>query len=526
MDVKTAFLNGILKEEVYVGQPPGFVSKQYPDHVYALDKALYGLKQAPRAWYDVLSKFLVDSGFQKGSIDTTLFIKKKGGTLCVGRPRSRIAWSNFTLNLIVAVRAVRAQVLWMRTQLTDYGFSSTKVRFTCVSKSAIAISCNPVQHTRTKHIDVRAVVRLPDPKLKTLGERGIECIFIGYAEHSKAFRFYVIEPNDSVSINTIIELRDAIFNENRFSSVPRPSLMKPNGTEDIGGSVVPKEVDGTIEKFKGRLVIQDFKQKSRIDYFDTYAPVAPKQWHQKFDEVVLSNGYLLNQADKCVYSKFDESGKGVIICLYVDDMLIFGIDQVLVHPSRFSIKDMGEADVILGIRIKHESNGIAISQSHYIEKVLKKFNHFDCTLVSTPIDTSEKLMPNNGQAISQLEKTEQASKKQTCITGLIKESEFVALKAASKEAKWLKNFLLEISLWVKPIAPISIRCDSAATLTKAYSQMYNGKSRHLGVRHSMICELITNRVVSIEFVRSQQNLADHLTNGLARDLVTKSAEGM
>nr|GEW84686.1 retrovirus-related Pol polyprotein from transposon TNT 1-94 [Tanacetum cinerariifolium] len=78
MDVKTAFLNLILKEEVYVGQPPGFVSKQYPDHVYALDKALYGLKQAPRAWYDVISKFLIDSGFQKGSIDTTLFIKNKG----------------------------------------------------------------------------------------------------------------------------------------------------------------------------------------------------------------------------------------------------------------------------------------------------------------------------------------------------------------------------------------------------------------------------------------------------------------
>ncbi|GJY49927.1 retrovirus-related pol polyprotein from transposon TNT 1-94 [Tanacetum coccineum] len=78
MDVKMAFLNGILKEEVYVGQPLGFVSKQYPDHVYALDKALYGLKQAPRAWYDVLLKFLIDSGFQKGLIDTTLFIKKKG----------------------------------------------------------------------------------------------------------------------------------------------------------------------------------------------------------------------------------------------------------------------------------------------------------------------------------------------------------------------------------------------------------------------------------------------------------------
>nr|GEY91826.1 copia protein [Tanacetum cinerariifolium] len=74
---ETAFLNGILKEEVYFGQPLGFVSKQYPDHVYALDKALYGLKQAPWAWYDVLSQFLIDSGFQKGSIDTTMFIKKK-----------------------------------------------------------------------------------------------------------------------------------------------------------------------------------------------------------------------------------------------------------------------------------------------------------------------------------------------------------------------------------------------------------------------------------------------------------------
>nr|GEY24345.1 hypothetical protein [Tanacetum cinerariifolium] len=78
MDVKTMFLNGILKEEVYVGQPPGFVSKQYPDHVYALDKDLYGLKQAPRARYDVLLQFLIESGFQKGSTDTTLFIKKKG----------------------------------------------------------------------------------------------------------------------------------------------------------------------------------------------------------------------------------------------------------------------------------------------------------------------------------------------------------------------------------------------------------------------------------------------------------------
>nr|GFA94636.1 retrovirus-related Pol polyprotein from transposon TNT 1-94 [Tanacetum cinerariifolium] len=84
MDVKTAFLNGILKEEVYVGQPQGFVSKQYPDHVYALDKALYGLKQAPRAWYNVLSQFLIDIGFQK--VPTPMVEQAKLKLDLVGKP--------------------------------------------------------------------------------------------------------------------------------------------------------------------------------------------------------------------------------------------------------------------------------------------------------------------------------------------------------------------------------------------------------------------------------------------------------
>ncbi|GJU34366.1 hypothetical protein Tco_1182720 [Tanacetum coccineum] len=119
-----------------------------------------------------------------------------------------------------------------------------------------------------------------------------------------------------------------------------------------------------------------------------------------------------------------------------------------------------------------------------------------------------------------------ASKKQTCITGSTIKSEFVALAAAGKETEWLRNLIHKISIWPKQIAPISIRCDSAATLAKAYSQMYNGKSRHLCVRHSMIRELIRNCVISIKFVQSQHNLADHLTKGLARDLVIKSMIGM
>ncbi|GJU94675.1 retrovirus-related pol polyprotein from transposon TNT 1-94 [Tanacetum coccineum] len=78
MDVKTTFLNGILREEVYVSQPDGFVDQDNPNHVYKLKKALYGLKQAPRAWYDLLSKFLLSYKFSKGTVDPTLFIRRQG----------------------------------------------------------------------------------------------------------------------------------------------------------------------------------------------------------------------------------------------------------------------------------------------------------------------------------------------------------------------------------------------------------------------------------------------------------------
>ncbi|GJV87981.1 retrovirus-related pol polyprotein from transposon TNT 1-94 [Tanacetum coccineum] len=78
MDVKTAFLNGILREEVYVNQPDGFVYSENPNHVYKLKKALYGLKQAPRAWYDLLSSFLLSHKFSKGTFDPTLFIRREG----------------------------------------------------------------------------------------------------------------------------------------------------------------------------------------------------------------------------------------------------------------------------------------------------------------------------------------------------------------------------------------------------------------------------------------------------------------
>jgi hypothetical protein len=75
MDMKSTFLNGPIKEEVYVERPPCFEDSEYPNHVCKLSKALYGLQQAPRAWYECLRDFLITNGFKVGKVDPTLFTK-------------------------------------------------------------------------------------------------------------------------------------------------------------------------------------------------------------------------------------------------------------------------------------------------------------------------------------------------------------------------------------------------------------------------------------------------------------------
>ncbi|GJR75410.1 retrovirus-related pol polyprotein from transposon TNT 1-94 [Tanacetum coccineum] len=204
MDVKIAFLHGTLKEDVYVCKPEGFIDVDHPSHVYKLKKELYGLNQAPRAWYDELSTFLLQNHFFKGIIDPTLFIRRFSDNILVGTVHmglwytkdssfkltgfsdddyagckdtfkstsdgaqflgeKLVSWSSKKQDCTalstaeaeyVSLSAGGAQVLWMRTQLTDYGYHFNKILIYCDSKSTIVISCNSVQHSRTKHIAVR-----------------------------------------------------------------------------------------------------------------------------------------------------------------------------------------------------------------------------------------------------------------------------------------------------------------------------------------------------------------------------------
>lgn len=116
----------------------------------------------------------------------------------------------------------------------------------------------------------------------------------------------------------------------------------------------------------------------------------------------------MNASDSCVYSKMFGLNY-VIICLYVDDMLIFGtninivIESKLFLSSKFEKKDMGEVNVIPGIKMRITENGFSLCQSHYIKRMLKKFNCFEVMSVITPYDSSICLKKNKDQSVSQTE---------------------------------------------------------------------------------------------------------------------------
>ena len=287
--------------------------------------------------------------------------------------------------------------------------------------------------------------------------------------------------------------------------------------------------------------------------------------------------------------------------------------------KRFDMKDMGVTNVILGMKITKTSDGYALSQSHYIEKILDKFIKDDLNLARTPVDVNLYLSKNKGDAVSQLKYSQiigslmylmnctrpdiayaisklsrytsnpgedhwkaiirvlrylrftrdhglnftrypavlegycdadwisdtkdskstsgyvftlggaavsWKSMKQTCIARSTMESEFIALDKAGEEAEWLRHFLEDIPMWPKPVPAICMHCDSQSAIDRAQNHMYNSKSRDIRRRHNTIRQLLSNGIISIDYIKSKENIADPLTKGLTKELVYSSSKGM
>nr|GEV81985.1 hypothetical protein [Tanacetum cinerariifolium] len=173
MDVKTAFLNGNLREEVYVSQPDGFVDQDNPNHVYKQKKALYGLKQALRAWCDMLSSFLISQDFSKGSVDSTLFIRRNGNDLLLVQIYvDDIIFAASTPELCIFIN----QSKYALESLKKYGFESCDpVDTPMVEKSKLdkdkeGKAIDPLHYHDADHAGCQDTRRSTSGSLQFLGE--------------------------------------------------------------------------------------------------------------------------------------------------------------------------------------------------------------------------------------------------------------------------------------------------------------------------------------------------------------------
>nr|GEX41559.1 copia protein [Tanacetum cinerariifolium] len=191
MDVKTAFSNSELKEEVHVSQPEGFVDQDNPSHVYKLKKALYGLKQAPHAWYDMLSSLLISQHFSKGVVDPTLFTRKARNDLLLYSKDTGMSLTAYADADHAGCRDTRrstsGSAQFLGDKLVSLSFkkqkrttiSSTEAEYIALS-GAITLCCNNVQLSRAKHIDVHYHV------IKEQVENGIVELYFVRAEYQLA----------------------------------------------------------------------------------------------------------------------------------------------------------------------------------------------------------------------------------------------------------------------------------------------------------------------------------------------------
>ncbi|KAF3638365.1 putative phosphoserine aminotransferase, chloroplastic-like [Capsicum annuum] len=242
----------------------------------------------------------------------------------------------------------------------------------------------------------------------------------------------------------------------------------PPGNKSLGSKWIFKrkiKTDRTIDKYKARLVVKGFKQKKGLDYFDTYSPVTrimlirmlialAAVYDLEIYQMNLKTAFLNGELEEQIYM---EQPEGFVVP-GKENKRYFDINATKrMLESKFDMKDLGVADVFLGIRIHRTPQGLALSQSYYIEKVLDKFKYMEFGISKTSLDVSFALQKNEG---------------------------------------------------------------------KAGSMMYNGKSHHIRRRNNTVRELLSSEIITVDSVKSKDNVSDSLIKGLSREGVERTYKGM
>ncbi|CAL2246291.1 unnamed protein product [Prunus armeniaca] len=333
----------------------------------------------------------------------------------------------------------------------------------------------------------------------------------------------------------------------------------PPGNKPIGYKWIFKrklKADGTIDKYKARLVAKGYRQKEGLDYFDTYSPVSRITSIRMLIAIVAIHNMDIHQMDvKTAFlnGELDEE----IYMEQPEGFVVKGQETKLKKNSRDAISQLEYSQVIgsrmylmnstrpdLAYSVSRLSRYTSNPGHDHWEALIKVLRYLkytqdyglhytrypsvlegysDTNWISDSTETkstSGYVFTLGGVAVSW------KSSKQTCIARSTMESEFVALDKAAEEAEWLRNFLEDIPMWPKPVTAIFIHCDSMAAQARAKSGVYNGKSRHIRRRHNTIRQLLSNGIISIDYVKSKENIADPLTKGLPREQIKFTSRGM
>nr|GEX17483.1 uncharacterized mitochondrial protein AtMg00810-like [Tanacetum cinerariifolium] len=386
MDVKSTFLYGTIDEEVYVMQPPGFQDPEFPAKVYKVEKAMYGLHQAPRAWYGTLSKYLLTNGFQRGTIDQTLFIRRQRRDFILvqvyvddiifgsSNPQLCREFKAFMhekfqmsamgeLNFFLGLQVLQKEDGIFLSPDKYVGDILKKFRYSDVRSSNTPMDKeNPWGKDRTgKDVDLHLYRSMIGSLMYLTASRpDIMFAVCAYARHQvtpKECHLHAVYQMDVKSAFLYGTIDEEVY------------VMQPSGFQDPN---FPAKV------YKVEKAMYGLHQ-------------APRAWYDTLSKYLLTNGFQNGTIDQTLFIR-RQRGDFILLQVYVDD-IIFGSSnpqlcrefEAFIHEN-FQMSAMGELNFFLGLQVLQKKDVIFLSQEKYVGDILKKFRYSDVRSSNTPMD--------------------------------------------------------------------------------------------------------------------------------------------